>query len=287
MKLYIANDSRQSLGGGWSFIANLVKGLNKSHKVELVDKLKDSDTVLLPSSSMVDPPTVEKAKNNGKKVFLRVDNIPRNSRNRNTGTSRLCSYAKQADGIIFQSRWAKDYVGWWLEKIEGVDVSSKYRIILNGVDTEIFNREGECHNKNIYLYSRFNRDETKNWHEAWYTFLRTWRENRDAKLWIVGKFSKDNLKYNFDFFQGENIEYKGIVTDPQYMAMLYKEAGTLLAPYYNDACSNTILEARACGCKIIASFTGGTPEIMEDSLDYSLERMTQEYIDFFEGGASW
>lgn len=285
MKLFIANDSKQSIGGGWSFIGNLIKGLDKSPRVDVVNNLKDCDVVLLPSSSMILPETVEAAKNYGKQIFLRVDNIPRNSRNRNCGTSRLSSYARQSDGVIFQSHWAREYIGWWLEKIEGVEFDSK--IILNGVDTDIFNKEGATHNPNIYLYSRFNRDETKNWHEAWYTFLRTWRENRKAKLWIVGQFSPELIEYNFDFFQGEDIEYKGIITDPMEMASLYKQAGTLLAPYFNDACSNTILEARACGTKVIASFTGGTPEIVEDGLDYSLERMTDEYIDFFEGGPAW
>ena len=125
MKLYIANDSKQTLGGGWTFLANLVQGLQRVDDVELCYDYSEADTVLLPSSSMVNPATVEKCSNEGKKIFLRIDNMPRNSRNRNTGSSRLAQYARIADGVIFQSQWAKEYIGWWLENIE--DISLKGR----------------------------------------------------------------------------------------------------------------------------------------------------------------
>jgi glycosyltransferase involved in cell wall biosynthesis len=285
MNLFIANDSKMSLGGGWSFIGNLVSELKKDNRVTLVDNIDDCETVLLPSSSMVTPDTVKYAKEKGKKIYLRVDNMPRNSRNRNCGSSRLRDFAETADGIIFQSNWAYEYLGWWLEH-SGVKVGNKSTVILNGVDTDVFNDTGAKHDPNIYLYSRYNRDETKNWHEAWYTFLKTWRKNQKAELWITGQFSKELVEYNFDFFQGEKVEYKGVITDPQYMAEIYRTVGTVLAPYYNDACSNTIIEAKACGCEIIASYTGGTPEII-DLEDLSASRMAGEYIKFMKGEASW
>jgi hypothetical protein len=53
-----------------------------------------------------------------------------------------------------------------------------------------------------------------------------------------------------------------------------------LYTYLNDACSNTLLEARASGMEIIDVHgrlqTGGAPEIMELD-DLSLERMCNQY----------
>lgn len=285
MKLFIANDSSQTLGGGWSFVGNFIKGCKKLD-VELVSDLKDCDTMLIPASSMVTKETVALAKELKKKVYLRIDNMPRNSRNRNTGSSRVLSYAKQADGIIFQSNWAKEWIGWWLQH-EKIDIDNNI-VIYNGIDTDIFNRVGAVHNPKIFLYTQLNDDVTKQWHEAWYMFARHyWREDMERVLWLVGKFSKELREYNFDFFQGEQVEYKGIMETPEQMASIFKQVGTVLIPYYNDACSNTIMEARACGCEMVCSHTGGTPEILDDSLDLSLDRMALQYLSFMKGDNNW
>jgi len=277
MRVYIANQSKQKYGGGWTFIRNLVNGL--SGKVEFIDDFSRADIIFIASSSMVDKTIIEEAKKMSKRIILRVDNIPRNSRNRNTGTSRLKKYAELADRVIYQSEWAQWYVGHFIKR-EG-------QVIYNGVDTKIFKKDGFAHPKlkdEAYLFSQYNRDENKRYNEALYYFYMRYRENPNCELWMAGRYSPDVIKYNFDMFMDEPIEYLGVGEDLEVLAGWYRGADYLLAPYYNDACSNTILEARACGCKILTLLsgdTGGTPEILQLE-DISAKRMCEEYLILFK-----
>lgn len=273
MKVNILNESKQSLGGGWSFIRNFEKGVKEAEDIELVENWQDSDVVLIPSASMVMRDTVGIIKSAGKPVVLRLDNIPRNSRNRGAGTSRLYDIAQMADKVIYQSKWARDYLMPFLEKYG--------MVIYNGVDTEIFNKDGawidfQNNDGKIYLYSRYNRDETKGWERAWYQYQMIHRADPKSKLIIVGQFSDEIRAYNFDFYNGENFEYRGVIDDPMEMANIIRGCDVLLAPYYNDAYSNTIQEALACGLEVQVDMSGGTPELLENGV-ITLEEMVENY----------
>ena len=276
MKIYIAQQSKQTLGGGWSFLRNFQKYARR-RKIEFVHQIENCDIYFIAGATMVTRPEVEHAKKLGKKIVLRVDNIPRNSRNRNTGTSRLYGFAQLADLVVYQSEWAKNYIEPFLKR-DGV-------IIINGVDTEIFKPEGDAQPKDgnpQYLYVQYNRDETKQWHQAWYDYILKQRLEKDAHLKIVGNFSPENVEYNFDFFQGEKFRYIGILDSPEDMAEYYRGADYLLMPYFNDACSNTMIEALLCNCKVIHNSSGGNVEIEEhfkiDPKLLSAETMVDRYI---------
>lgn len=284
MKIAIPNDSRQGLGGGWTFQRNLIKGLKQLGET-VVDDPFSADVCLIPGVTMVTKETFNALKEKGIKIVVRLDNVPRNSRNRNTGTSRLRSFAQRADEIIWQSRWARSYLIDFIQR-EG-------EIVYNGVDNEIFRQRGGVidfgtDRSNVYLYSRFNRDETKMWEVAWYKFQLIARGNPDAKLIIVGKFSDDLVNFNFDFFRGEKVEYLGIVDDPYRMAQILRSCKYFLATYFNDAFSNTYLEALKCGMELYEpDLSGGTKEMIwllhDAGLDYfSLERMTKDYLKVFQ-----
>lgn len=300
MKIFIANDSQQSLGGGWSFLRNFQAGVHNAKLAIFTPLMKDADVVFLPSSSMVKSETVEAAEQLGKPIVLRIDNIPRDSRNRNTGTSRLLTYYEKAKGVIFQSKWATDWVGDWLQYASKGQPPLQ-SIVYNGVDTSIFNPDGARLEKRapVYLYSRYNRDETKNWHVVWYEYQMIHRYAKQLdkpipELWLVGQFSPELLTYDplgirsFDFFRGEVVQYLGVVQNADEYANYLRTADYLLAPYYNDACSNTIIEAFATGVAVETlgyGHTGGTPELFrlqESGFDWSQERMAKEYINLME-----
>lgn len=290
LNLFIAKDSEQQYGGGFSFIGNFRSGM-AGYFTE-VDTPEKADVCLLPSSSMVHPTTVERIEKSGRPMVLRLDNIPRNSRNRNTGTSRLIKYARRAKLVIFQSEWAKGYI---LPTLAKNNVTAPHRVIYNGVNTGIFNTRGPEPKKGRYLYSRFNRDETKNWHVVWYEYQmihRRWEQDGGDKpeLWLVGAFSDELREYAFDFYNGEDVKYLGIAGSPQQYAQYLKSCETVLAPYYNDACSNTIVEAFCCGRSVDTlgfGHTGGTPELFnlnQQGFDWSHTRMVQEYYEAITDG---
>lgn len=276
IKIYIANQSTNSIGGGWSFISNFIKGLNKNKDAERTGDLENCDIFLIPSASMIDRDTVKEAMKHGAKIVLRTDNALKNSRNRNTGMSRMKDYAKWSSLVVYQSSWCRDYLSGFLER-KGV-------IIINGTDTSVFKDSGKKINKDAdkqFLYIQFNTDETKRWHEAWYRYQMYFKSNRNCNLWLVGNFGSKEIEYNFDFFNGEPYKYWGVIDDPVQMATLMRSADMLYMPYYNDACSQTLVEACCCNLPVMQNNTGGNIDIMRCK-DLSLERMTNEYVNEFK-----
>lgn len=255
------------MGGGWSFARHIVKAFGQT-------SYEEADIFFIVSPSMVQRADVIKAFDDGKKIVLRIDNAVRNSRNRNTGMTRMWDMAQMADLIIFQSQWAKDFLAPFLNRGSPKWVDGQ--VILNGVDTSVFTSDNKGADGS-YLYVRSSRDEGKGWINAWYWFV-----NNPGYLEIVGKFSSDNLEYNFDFFNHEQFRFMG---EQQNMADIYRRNKHFLYSYWFDACSNTLLEARASGCEIIdvhgALQTGGAPEIMACE-DISLDRMVKQYENALE-----
>lgn len=259
MKIHILNYEPDRKGGGWTAARYLYRVFNASYE--------EADCVLITGATMASHEQVEQAKRDGKKIVLRVDNAVRDSRNRGTGMSRMKAFADAADLIVYQSQWAKDFLMPFLKK-DGV-------VILNGVDTSKYNPEGRFDaDTDSYLYVRSSRDEGKQWVMAWYWFV-----NKLGRLEIVGKFSPENMEWGFDFFNGEAFTFLGEQSEDQ-MIQSYKRNKYFLYTYLNDACSNTLLEAKASGCEIVDVYgmlqTGGAPEIM-DCEDISVERMLKEY----------
>jgi len=276
VKIYIAKQDENRHGGGWSWISNAKKAL-----AEHLTSYDECDIYLIPSPSMVSKEEVDKAQADGKKIVLRCDNIVRNSRNRNTGMSRMKRFAEQSDLVIYQSEFARELLMPYL-KIDGA-------VILNSCDTNIFNPNGRQEDTTAkFIYSRVNRDETKGFEMARYTFQ---RENElrsgEAFLNIVGQYSQELIEYNFDFYQDEKYKYWGVITEPSTLANLYRNSDYLIYTFWNDACSNTLIEALCCGCLVADKYgmaeTGGALEILTKYYDhgieyFSLARMETEYI---------
>lgn len=261
MQVHLANYEPDRVGGGWTVACYLVQHFGQA-------TYDEADIYFITSASMIQRDKVMQAKSEGKKIVLRIDNAIRNSRNRNTGMTRMKDFCEVADLVIYQSEWAKSFLMPYTKK-DGV-------VILNGVDTERFKNEGG-HEEGRYLYVRSSRDEGKNWLAAWYRFVEENNFDPTCHLDIVGRFSQENLEYNFDFFNNESYTFMG---EQKNMANIYARSKYFLYTYLNDACSNTLLEARASGCEIMDVYgmlqTGGAPEIMRCK-DISLKRMLTEY----------
>ncbi len=302
MRIHLANKSKQSIGGGWTFIENLKESMKLlKADVEFTD-YANADIYFVSGASMVTRDSIKLAKKDGKKIVLRVDNIPRNSRNRNTGTTRMYDFAQLADHVIFQSEWAKQKVMPLLDSYNldisnehnnymyGVDSVKKFfcecnsSIIMNGVNTHIFKPDGDkldSVHKKRYLIVRYNRDNNKRLEEALDIYSEKWLLDTDIELYLVGQYGEELVKGYFDFYMGERFTMHGVVTDRRQLASLYRSCDTLIYPSYSDACPNTVMEARACGLDILHNGHGGIPEVMAEK-DITLERMGKEYLNIFK-----
>ena len=79
MNIFITNTSKIKNGGGFTFVRNLKKGL--TGKVNFVNTVDECDIILCFGVSTIDKDKVYYALSQGKKFVLRVDNVPRKSRN--------------------------------------------------------------------------------------------------------------------------------------------------------------------------------------------------------------
>lgn len=274
--VFVANSSQQQIGGGWSFISNFKLALHD----KVTEDYDNAKVYFIASPTMVQREEVAQAKRDGKKIILRIDNAVRNSRNRNTGMTRMKDFAQAADAVIYQSSWARGYL------LPFLDVSGE--VIHNSADESIF------HGPNVskpmtFVYSRYNRDETKNVEQARYYFSRIFERDSSAHLNIIGQYSPELVNGNFDFYAGEKFDFFGVQT-PDVVAEILRRSRTLIAPFFNDACSNTIIEALLCGCEVFdepMTKTGGTPEILSafknQGPDYfHLARMGAQYWEVIE-----
>ena len=283
MKIYIPCNSKQTIGGGFTARNNLIKG--GKGLFEIVNTWQECDIMLIMGVTMIDRVEVEAVKNAGKKIVCRIDNFVKDSRNRGTAISRMRDFSKVADYIVFQSEWAKDYVGWWFVD-NGVEITNKSSIIYNGVDKEFFFENNNTVRKNNrYLYAQYNRDENKRVTEAFYSFHKAFRKDKDSELWLVGQFSPILIEYGFDFFAGENVNYLGIIDDRKQLGEVMRSCQYLLFPAFADASSNQLTESLACGCEPIGiNPVGGSIEIVnrwKEGIIPSIQETSSEYLQVF------
>lgn len=292
MRVYILGKKRLDIGGGFTFIRNLQKSLPD---VTWVDNWRDAELYFIPSCSLISDREEVSSVSKIMPVVLRIDNLPKESNNRGKAFASLEHAAFYASDVIYQTQWAKEYVGYFLR-----DFFRKFRkhVIINGVDPEIFNTHGRpFKGKQYYLFINRAGEENKRFPEAWFRFHYLHRDNPSVSLRLVGGFQRCGHRnceehnqierYTFNFVDGESIQYLGILDDVE-MAALYRQTDVLLAPYYMDACSNTVIEALMCGCDVdpcLSGMTGGTPEIIaqfkKDPKELTIESMGKKYEKVF------
>ena len=274
MKIYIPNNSNQSVGGGWTFIANIEKALQD--RCHFVDSVAECDVMMIVGVTITDPKEVHEAKKAGKGILLRVDNVPKKSRNRrNTPHERMKEFADLADVVVYQSQWARNYC---------YPLTGDGTIIYNGVDTKLFKPNEVLKPKHDrYLFAYHGKSELKGFwtaHAYFQSIVQT--SNPEAEFWFINDFKRELPELqeaNFDFWNDEKYKHLPFAPTPEQMAFIMQQCNYLIFPSVADAAPNTVLEARACGLEIdcpAPAEMSGTQEMI-DLEDFTLERMGLEY----------
>lgn len=253
---------RNDTGGGSTFLSNFSKAMGMVGHT-CVPQGSPYDLLFIAGASLCERETVRQAVAENKPIILRVDNLLEDRRNRNGGMPKMLEYAQLADAVIYQSDWARNF----LKPVIGKNGP----VIHNGVDTDIFFPRKETLQKpdneeRIFIYAKYSRGEGKQFHVV----QQYWREHHlvrpQDKLLLAGRFAEEFLKasHPFEFHNGERYEYLGVL-GKQEMAKAMRHADVAILPYFSDACSNTILEAKASGLSVVYDMSGGTPELVSEN----------------------
>ena len=205
-------------------------------------------------------------------MYLRLDGIYFNS----NFDCKLMNHAikesyKKAVGVVFQTEFNKNLIFKWFGPHDN------YTIIPNGADR-------------LYLSSFVNCKETE---KMFLNYDKVWS---CAAHWHSYKRLKENIDY-FLNFSGPNdvlivagkepdylmkhprIKYVGNL-DTKQLVTIYKISDYFIHLAYLDHCPNVVVDAKACGCKIICSSSGGTKEIAgSDAVVIYEEEWNYNFID--------
>ena len=291
MKVFLPNDSKMGIGGGWRFRENLIKGAESVEDMEIVDSLEDSDISLIAGATMILPETFTKLREHGK-VVLRLDGVPEAWRNGGMRAwGRMKHYFLKSDGVICQSEFVKRSTFSWLmnltNKKEGIITT-----IMNGVDKSIFNPDGDkidFGNRFVVLNINSRKDENKRIEEVIARYRFNKLTNPALFLLLVGQYPtylKENNFGLYDYQRGHDWEYLGMKRDEKELAKIMRSCDEFWFPSFGDPCPNVLIEAIHCGAEAcLLNGFGGSREIynlFKDGYDFSLENMVNKYYKFFQ-----
>lgn len=295
MKISLENVNLGSNSGPNSFARKLINNLDKAEH-EIVD-IQHSDVNLCFIESY-------RSEINSKPTFQRLDGIYFNSdQNYKSQNNNIARTYNQAKGVIFQSEFNKRLIFEWF------GAHDNYEIIHNGADLEVIKDIPALSGKIVEKYENI------------WTCAALWRPHKRLKdniryflehsserdcLLVAGANSDNTIKH-------PRVKFLGPLK-PEYLISIYKASTYFIHLAWLDHCPNVVIDARACGCKVICSSTGGTKEIagpnatiiQEDEWDlkptklyqppeikfdkkldnhlnscYHMKKVTERYIQFF------
>jgi glycosyltransferase involved in cell wall biosynthesis len=247
MKIHIVNNiTNEPHGGGNQFLRALRKKFIEKNAHTHNPSL--ADVYLFNSHQNVEEVMSYKRQYPQKRFVHRVDG-PMRLYNKLSDTRDDIVYFlndQLADGTIFQSAWSQE------RNFEmGLKKTKPYTVINNAVNDEIFNQANKrkASEKIRLISTSFSKNIRKGFSD--YKFL---DENLDFTKYEYSFLG--NSPYSFN-----NIKLKGCLQTSE-VALQLKQHDIFITASENDPCSNSLIEALACGLPAIALNSGGHPEIL-------------------------
>ena len=254
IKLHILFDFKDTPWGGGNQFLKLLRKYFIAHNL-YEDNAEDADAVIFDSHHNLKD-VLRCRRNHSRqlmpdwKVFIhRLGPVFTLARNTPKLDKLIFRYNNQiADGTIFQSNWSRDTF-----RELGFKPKNAETVIMNACDPTIFYpRLIDINDKRIKLITT------------------SWSPNFEGKGFNILQYLDRTLdfeKYSFLFLGNSPVKFENIVALPpqpaQVVSMLLASSDIFIAPSINDACSNSLIEALACGCPAVARNSGGNPEIVK------------------------
>ena len=235
-------------GGGNQFIKAIQK---KFKEAGMLTDIASADIVLFNSFDCIEE-VVKIKKTYPKKIFVHRIDGPMKLYNNDKDLRDLLVYHacnELADGVIFQSEWSKK------ENLKnGLPLSPQNTVITNAPDPEIF----------------FTLDKTKDDSKKIRIISTSW-SNNPKKGFAEYLWLDQNLDFNqYDYyFAGRSaVDFKNIINlgklDSHALANELRKSDVYITCSQKDPCSNSLLEAQACGLVTLALNDGGHPELVKN-----------------------
>lgn len=212
----------------------------------------------------------------GAVVIHRVDGPIQLYRGNDFKSDKLCYEINRdlADVTIMQSSWSMDMT-------HNLGFNPHRPVLMwNSCDPEIFNRDGKC---------AFKKDrKTKIISTAW---SNNPRKGKDIYKWLDQHLDWDRYEYTFMGRIDEAFENINIIepVDSHTLASHLKSHDIFLTASQKDPCSNSLVEALACGLPAVYLADGGHPELVEygglgfsekEEIPLALDRIISQYPSF-------
>jgi glycosyltransferase involved in cell wall biosynthesis len=250
MKIYIEYSFRKSAwGGGNQFLKSLKK---EFEKYGIYSNSPDGSNIILFNAHQNHKQVVKLKAKFPTKVFAhRMDGIYKlYNHKRDTRQDVGFNLNKRiANCTIFQTNWAKKE-----HENFGFKLDKPYDIICNAPNGKMFNTN--------YVKTKSNKVRL---------VCTSWSTNKN-KGFEYYKFLDENLnfdKYSFTYIGNDpRIKFKNIQKigpfDTLELSKHLKENDIFITASKHECCSNSLLEAMACGLPSIGLDSGGTPEIIKN-----------------------
>lgn len=274
MKVHILYDFKDHPWGGGNQFLRALKGYLNFHGVYSNDLAK-ADVILFNSIDCIASlPAVRKTNPNA--VFIhRMDGVYRLYRKTTGVMQDKMSYLTNrwiAEATVLQSNWAlQTHIRF------GFDGRLNCTVILNAADTNIFRpRVASAENSvlnarpSLPKRSRAELDEkvcvkrVKIMTSSWWT---NWKKGFEILQYLDQNLDFDRVQLSFagnSPVQFQRIKMLGPLTNIA-LAQVLQSSDIYLSAAEDDACSNALLEALACGLPCLARRSGGHPEILATS----------------------
>ena len=246
MKVYISlNFDPNSFGGGINFLKYLKKYLKK--RGNSTERVKNADVIIINSHHQVLYNLYLKFRFPSKLFIHRVDGKLSNHRNKMYWDELIKIQNKfVSNATIYQSNWSKRL--WEGELKSPIDV-----VIVNEADPDLFRSGTHKHLSGRVNLIFVSWSGNKNKGSEYLEWVIRERDSYNLNLQIIG-----NLEIN-------NKSHSRFAVTHSEMQTLYKQSDIFLFPAKDEACSNALIEAQACGLPILALNSGGNPELVLDS----------------------